>query len=92
MKYREFRQLPVWLALAACSVWSAEMLPESQAKAGPFYNFSKFVEWPAGAFSDADSRIVRCVVGADPFGAARRRGLKFSARLLQLASRVIGRK
>lgn len=86
MKYREFKQLPGWLALAACSVWSAEMLPESQAKARLPYNFPKIVEWPTGAFSYAGSRIVLCVVAADPFGAARWRGLKFSARLLQLAS------
>ena len=92
MKYREFRQLLVWLALAACSVCSAQTLLEYQAKAGLLYNFPKFVEWPAGAFSDADTRIVLCVVGADPFEAARQQGLQFSARLLQLASVVIGGK
>ena|SRR5436309_985507 len=37
-------------------------------KAGFIYNFAKFVEWPAAAFSQADSPIVIGVLGADPFG------------------------
>lgn len=40
---------------------------EYVVKAGFLYNFPKFVEWPAGAFSDAN--FVLCVVGADPFEA-----------------------
>src|SRR6202023_604524 len=37
-------------------------------KAGFIYNFAKFVEWPSGAFSQADSPIVIGVLGTEPFG------------------------
>jgi len=43
----------------------AQTPQEYAVKAGFLYNFPKFVEWPAGAFSDAN--FVLCVVGADPF-------------------------
>lgn len=36
-------------------------------KAGFTYNFAKLMEWPSGAFAQADSPIVICVLGTDPF-------------------------
>lgn len=36
-------------------------------KAGFIYNFAKLMEWPAPAFSQANSPIVIGVLGADPF-------------------------
>lgn len=42
---------------------------EYQVKAVFLYNFSRFVEWPDGAFADAKSPFVVGVFGFDPFGA-----------------------
>lgn len=41
---------------------------ESRVKAAFLYNFTKFVDWPAGTFATADSPITVCILGADPFG------------------------
>lgn len=41
---------------------------EYQVKAAFLYNFTRFVEWPAGKFPAADSPFIIGVVGADPFG------------------------
>lgn len=57
------------LAIALCLPTAYAQTPQEYAvKAGFLYNFPKFVEWPAGAFSDAN--FLLCVVGADPFEAA----------------------
>lgn len=42
--------------------------PEYDVKAAFLYNFTKFVEWPASAFTDEHSSLKICVVGKDPFG------------------------
>jgi hypothetical protein len=42
---------------------------EYQVKAVFLLNFTRFVEWPASAFSAADSPFVVGVFGHDPFGA-----------------------
>jgi len=31
------------------------------------YNFTKFVEWPAGSYRDAAAPLVICIAGLDPF-------------------------
>lgn len=41
---------------------------EYRVKAAFLYNFSKFVEWPRGAFADDGSPLVLGIVGEDPFG------------------------
>ena len=41
---------------------------EYQVKAGFLFNFAKFVQWPASAFSAPDSPIVVGILGDDPFG------------------------
>ena len=43
---------------------------EYKVKASYLYNFLKFVEWPAGAFTN--NTILVCVFGVDNFGAALR--------------------
>jgi len=46
----------------------AEVLEEYQVKAAFLYQFTKFIEWPAEAFPDANAPFSICVAGADPFG------------------------
>ncbi len=43
--------------------------PEYRIKAVFLFNFAQFVEWPAGAFHDAQAPLVIGVLGEDPFGA-----------------------
>jgi hypothetical protein len=43
---------------------------EYDVKAVFLLNFAKFVDWPASAFGNADSPIVICILGKDPFGHA----------------------
>lgn len=70
------KTVPVFLIAMAAAVaffqpgyLSAE-LDEYQAKAMFLYNFSKFVEWPASAFSSPTAPLVIGVAGEDPFGAS----------------------
>jgi hypothetical protein len=42
--------------------------PESRVKAAFLLNFTRFVEWPAAAFSDPAAPFTICVLGPDPFG------------------------
>jgi len=39
-----------------------------QVKATYLYNFTKFTDWPAAAFSASNAPLVIGIVGADPFG------------------------
>lgn len=41
---------------------------EYQVKAAFLLNFTRFIEWPAAAFGDSDSRFTICILGDDPFG------------------------
>ncbi len=61
---------------AACALWiatvpSARAAPptEYEVKAAFLYNFSKFVEWPAGTFATPDAPIKVCFVGSSPIAA-----------------------
>jgi hypothetical protein len=78
---RQTRLLPLrrfaWilLGLLACAEVllfppraAAETPLEYQVKAAFLLNFAKFVEWPATAFTDADSPVSICILGNDPFG------------------------
>lgn len=47
-------------------ITSAENLSPEQVKASMLYNFAKFVDWPPRA----NSEMVLCVLGSDPFGPA----------------------
>lgn len=69
------RVLQLWLCLAACGFLSAQTSPappredlEYQVKAAFLLNFTRFVEWPDGAFSGPASPFAICVIGKDPFG------------------------
>jgi hypothetical protein len=45
-----------------------QMRDEYQVKAAFLYNFARFVEWPAEAFTSPADPIVICILGKDPFG------------------------
>lgn len=57
--------LTVCVALVAVPGNEARAASEAQVKAAFLYNFAKFVEWPAQAFSDASAAIVVGIVGDD---------------------------
>ncbi len=63
-KWRAFRFVLCFLA----AVTQAQSATEYQVKAAFLFNFAKFVEWPADAFSAADAPLQICVLGQDPFG------------------------
>ena len=61
--------------LALVSILSCVLPPaafgqveEYPVKAAFFYNFAKFVEWPAQAFRNPGDPISICVLGQNPFG------------------------
>lgn len=60
---------PVTAAYAQ-SADSAEISREYLIKAAILFNFAKFAEWPAAAFTDESAAVRICVIGDDPFGAA----------------------
>jgi hypothetical protein len=67
------------LALAGLCWWSAGALSlpgqqaanpqvaDYQVKAAFLLNFTKFVQWPASSFEDAQSPLAICILGNDPF-------------------------
>src|SRR5258708_24091442 len=48
----------------------AQGADEFQVKAAFVFNFLKFVEWPAAAFSSEDSPFLIGIMGSDPIAAA----------------------
>lgn len=69
---RRVAPIAVGLALAAApaAAQGATTASANEVKAAYLLNFTRYVEWPPAVFATADSPIVICVVGADPFGAA----------------------
>ncbi len=67
---RGFRgALTMAIAITSTMAWgAAPPLDEYTVKAVFMLNFTKFVEWPSGAFQSADDPIAICVLGQDPFG------------------------
>jgi len=63
----------IWCTLAmmalAPEVRGAAEPTEYQVKAVFVFNFARFVEWPAQAFTAPDEPFVIGIVGTDPFGA-----------------------
>lgn len=58
-----------WVGLCSLAVAAqAQSDTQYQVKAAFLFNFPKFVEWPADAFSSADAALQICVLGQDPFG------------------------
>jgi len=43
---------------------------EYSVKAAFLFHFAQFIEWPAGTFKDANSPIMYCTLGEDPFRGA----------------------
>lgn len=64
------RILSTCLALTLiASMQAVEQEPlEYRVKAAFLLNFTRFVEWPASAFSDSEAPIAICIIGEDPFG------------------------
>jgi hypothetical protein len=56
------------VCLLALAVPASAQAPEYDLKAAFLFNFAKFVEWPASAFSSARAPLTICVYGEDPFG------------------------
>jgi hypothetical protein len=54
----------------ASGVSAAAASLEYDVKAAFLLNFTKFVEWPPGAFAAADAPLTICILGNDPFGRA----------------------
>ncbi|MCE5315086.1 MAG: YfiR family protein [Armatimonadota bacterium] len=77
IKYGSGQGIAILLfVVSACLGMSGPAFADS-AKGGPseyelksayIFNFVKFVEWPDGSFSDANSPIVIGILGDDPFG------------------------
>jgi len=67
---------------------------EYAVKAAFLFHFAQFVEWPEGAFQDANSPLVYCTIGEDPFQGALDESLKgktIEARALQVRHLKDGR-
>src|SRR5438309_6240970 len=64
----------VLIVALTSGVWGpqaqAQTSNEYQIKAAFLYNFAKFVEWPAEAFSEGNGSLIVGIVGEDPFGSA----------------------
>ncbi len=58
-----FVMILLWIMYKPASVNAQESFSEYEVKAGFIYNFTKFVEWPADAFSTTNSPFVVVVVG-----------------------------
>ncbi|MGA2868003.1 MAG: YfiR family protein [Verrucomicrobiota bacterium] len=68
---KRFRRLLALLAclLAANSALAQESSPlQYQVEAVFLFNFAKYVDWPAAAFTNATAPITIGVLGTDPFG------------------------
>ncbi|HEV2195707.1 MAG TPA: YfiR family protein [Candidatus Acidoferrum sp.] len=66
------------LGLLLCLVLALVLVPEAalaqdsageyELKAAMLFNLTRFVEWPAAAYADAQAPTVLCILGRDPFG------------------------
>lgn len=60
-----------WLLASRVAVFAAEKSPgmaEYQVKAAFLFNFTKFTDWPASAFTSTNAPMVIGILGDDPFG------------------------
>ena len=64
------RSLIAVLLVLASSATARGGPTEYEVKAAFLYNFAKFVEWPASAFTATNNALVVGVLGDDPFGEA----------------------
>ena len=73
--FKIFRDWKLWLMFftvfhIAAAPGFAQVSKEYQIKAVFLWRLAQFTEWPATAFESADSPIVICVLGENPFGHA----------------------
>src|SRR5580704_16548614 len=65
-------RMALWASWCAGFLTTARALAqpalEYEVKAAFLLNFTKFIEWPATAFADAESPFALCILGKDPFG------------------------
>ena len=66
--------ITAWLVSGSVAKARAQSLSpqeyENQVKATFLYNFSRFIEWPAGTFTSVRSSLTVCFLGNNPFGGA----------------------
>jgi hypothetical protein len=55
------------LLVFSCRLPATSTAEEYSIKAAYLYHFAQFVEWPEGAFKDANSPLTFCTIGEDPF-------------------------
>jgi hypothetical protein len=68
-----FRQKVIWgLAAGLIAVAAAETVDEYQVKGAFVFNFARFIQWPAQAFTTPTEPLVICVLGQDHIAAALR--------------------
>jgi len=60
----------LWVGWPGLQRAAAEAVLEYEVKAAFLLNFTKFTEWPAGAFANPDSPLTICILGQDPYGRA----------------------
>jgi uncharacterized protein DUF4154 len=70
--------LAALIFLVSAGSASAQALPANEyaVKAAFLFHFAQFVEWPEGAFREANSPLVYCTIGEDPFQGALDDSLK----------------
>jgi len=72
LKFERRLDLILCLVLALVFIPETALAQESageyELKAAMLYNLTRFVEWPAAAYADAQSPTVLCILGRDPFG------------------------
>jgi len=72
---RRIRRASFYLIIACWLFSNASLKARSQNEEGAeypvklafLYNFTKFVEWPPGAYRDPGAPLMICIVGHDPF-------------------------
>jgi hypothetical protein len=74
-----------------CAIFAAQIqgqtVEDTEVKAAYLYNFAKFVEWPAGAFSTPTTPLAICVIGDEHMSEVLERivfGKKLSGRPLEI--------
>src|SRR5579871_3652028 len=65
---RRIFNIAILAIVGVVSAARAQAIDEYQVKAAFLFNFAKFVDWPAHAFTSASDPIAICVLGANPFG------------------------
>lgn len=67
-RWRDLALLPALLIPGAAHAQGSPGSIEYQVKAAYLLNFTRYVEWPASAFSAPAAPLEICVLGQDPFG------------------------